>query len=250
MYLTSVIYPTRVFSHYQHHACNVGLMLFCLLQVCGYTNGNLEEEDPLAIKHEEDDLIKSIGPDITIIPIKKKKPQIKIRLRDVKEITAPRQVKQIPVYKSLTRSPRTPVRLVSGTEASTVGETYPHRKSLPLEKCPICMKFFRRMKTHLMKHEMVMSDPEHPLVCTFCNKAFNSQSNLQIHMRTHTGDRPYICEVCKKGFAQSCNLVNHMRVHTGEKPFKCPHCDRAFTQSGMLFLLALFLSKIFFIYWY
>lgn len=72
------------------------------------------------------------------------------------------------------------------------------------------------MKSHLLKHEMISQAPEHRLLCAFCQKAFNTPSNLAIHMRTHTGDKPYVCEVCQKSFSQSCNLVNHMRVHTGK----------------------------------
>lgn len=72
------------------------------------------------------------------------------------------------------------------------------------------------MKSHLLKHDMINRVPEERLMCTFCQKAFNTLSNLAIHMRTHTGDKPYICEVCQKSFSQSCNLVNHMRVHTGK----------------------------------
>uniref|UniRef100_A0A1Y1KUC5 C2H2-type domain-containing protein n=1 Tax=Photinus pyralis TaxID=7054 RepID=A0A1Y1KUC5_PHOPY len=134
------------------------------------------------------------------------------------------------------RSPRQTVRLITSEELlqADIRSSSLKRKSLPLEKCPICKKFFRRMKTHLQKHENMRRDPNDPLTCKFCMKAFNTGSNLIIHMRTHTGHKPYICEVCTKGFAQSCNLINHMRIHTGERPFKCPHCDRAFTQSGNL----------------
>ncbi|XP_017776250.1 PREDICTED: protein glass-like isoform X2 [Nicrophorus vespilloides] len=113
----------------------------------------------------------------------------------------------------------------------------PHckRKPLPLEKCHICKKYFRRMTTHLQKHaEIQQLNVNHSLSCRFCSKVFSNLGNLQIHMRTHTGMKPYVCEVCSKGFAQSCNLTNHMRIHTGERPFKCPHCDRAFSQSGNL----------------
>lgn len=71
------------------------------------------------------------------------------------------------------------------------------------------------MKTHLLKHDILPKSPEERLYCALCQKVFNTQSNLAIHMRGHNGDRPYICEVCNKCFSQSCNLVNHMRVHTG-----------------------------------
>lgn len=122
------------------------------------------------------------------------------------------------------------------SETMKYADVYPgsKRKSSPLEKCPMCKKYFRRMKTHLLKHSCLVSKPGDPLTCQYCSKVFNSGSNLSIHLRTHTGDKPYVCEVCLKGFAQSCNLANHMRIHTGERPFKCPHCDRAFTQSGNL----------------
>lgn len=176
-------------------------------------------------------LEKYIGPEVSIIPVRKK-PSFKIKLNGNYNAEKEGNVKQ----RIIQRSARQNVRLVSREEALTVeyGNINVRRKSLPLEKCPICKKFFRRMKTHLQKHEDVKRDPNDPLTCQFCMKSFNTGSNLSIHMRTHTGDKPYRCHLCSKGFAQSCNLVNHMRTHTGERPYKCPHCDRAFTQSGNL----------------
>lgn len=111
----------------------------------------------------------------------------------------------------------------------------PHckRKSHPLEKCPICKRYFRRIQTHLQKHADQNMELT-ALTCKFCYKQFSNLGNLQIHLRTHTNTKPYVCEVCAKAFTQSCNLTNHKRIHTGERPFKCPHCERSFTQSGNL----------------
>ncbi len=34
-------------------------------------------------------------------------------------------------------------------------------------------------------------------ICNVCSKNFSSASALQIHNRTHTGEKPYKCEVRK-----------------------------------------------------
>ncbi|XP_037309648.2 oocyte zinc finger protein XlCOF6 isoform X2 [Pungitius pungitius] len=99
---------------------------------------------------------------------------------------------------------------------------------LSLHPCMHCSASFAR-PSQLLQHQRA----EHALkpsgfLCTECGRAFNSHSNLRIHLNVHTGARPYTCSDCGKSFSQSGALKIHRRIHTGERPYSCGFCGRGF----------------------
>jgi uncharacterized Zn-finger protein len=53
--------------------------------------------------------------------------------------------------------------------------------------------------------------------CQECAKGFHRPSNLQVHMRTHTGERPFACPTCSRPFQTKSNCTRHEKaVHRTE----------------------------------
>ncbi|ELW67972.1 Sal-like protein 3 [Tupaia chinensis] len=61
-------------------------------------------------------------------------------------------------------------------------------------------------------------DPFFKHKCRFCAKVFGSDSALQIHLRSHTGERPFKCNVCGNRFSTKGNLKVHFQRHRDKYP--------------------------------
>ncbi|XP_055049158.2 sal-like protein 1 [Misgurnus anguillicaudatus] len=98
---------------------------------------------------------------------------------------------------------------------------------------PLNLTFFDHMKRPsedcILKHK-----------CRFCAKVFGSDSALQIHLRSHTGERPYKCNICGNRFSTRGNLKVHFQRHKDKypniqmNPYPVPeHLDNIPTSTGI-----------------
>lgn len=53
--------------------------------------------------------------------------------------------------------------------------------------------------------------------CSICSKGFKDKYSVNVHIRTHTGEKPFACIHCGKNFRQKAHLAKHYQTHLAQK---------------------------------
>ncbi|EEC19525.1 regulator of sex-limitation, putative [Ixodes scapularis] len=80
--------------------------------------------------------------------------------------------------------------------------------------CSLCQRSFSK-EAHLHRHMDKHASRKDQ--CPVCQLLCSSGHQLQIHMRTHTGEKPYACDLCPRRFTKQVNLKRHLQVHTKKR---------------------------------
>ncbi|KAJ7997746.1 hypothetical protein DPEC_G00215320, partial [Dallia pectoralis] len=122
----------------------------------------------------------------------------------------------------------------------------------PCKDCGIWYRSERNLQAHLMyycasRQKQPASSPPpqdkpkesypNERVCPFpqCNKSCPSASSLEIHMRTHSGERPFVCLICLSAFTTKANCERHLKVHTDTQNGVCHGCGFVSTTRDILY---------------
>lgn len=49
--------------------------------------------------------------------------------------------------------------------------------------------------------------------CNYCSRVFGTDNSLQVHLRSHFGERPFVCSVCGQWFISEDDLKAHFHQH-------------------------------------
>uniref|UniRef100_A0A8D0DME8 Zinc finger protein ZFPM1 n=1 Tax=Salvator merianae TaxID=96440 RepID=A0A8D0DME8_SALMN len=120
----------------------------------------------------------------------------------------------------------------------------------PCKDCGIWYRSERNLQAHLMYYCASRQNATSPTaeekpkeaypnerICPFpqCKKSCPSASSLEIHMRSHSGERPFVCLICLSAFTTKANCERHLKVHTDTLNGVCHSCGFISTTRDILY---------------
>eukprot|EP00069_Balaena_mysticetus_P009371 bmy_20206T0 len=137
--------------------------------------------------------------------------------------------------------------------ASILATAVVNKDVFPCKDCGIWYRSERNLQAHLLYYcasrqgtssPAVAAPDEKPKetypnerVCPFpqCRKSCPSASSLEIHMRSHSGERPFVCLICLSAFTTKANCERHLKVHTDTLTGVCHSCGFISTTRDILY---------------
>ncbi|XP_042774918.1 zinc finger protein ZFPM1 isoform X1 [Panthera leo] len=136
--------------------------------------------------------------------------------------------------------------------ASILATAVINKDVFPCKDCGIWYRSERNLQAHLLYYcasrqttgspaaaadEKPKDTYPNERVCPFpqCRKSCPSASSLEIHMRSHSGERPFVCLICLSAFTTKANCERHLKVHTDTLSGVCHSCGFISTTRDILY---------------
>ncbi|XP_047386077.1 zinc finger protein ZFPM1 isoform X2 [Sciurus carolinensis] len=137
--------------------------------------------------------------------------------------------------------------------ASILASAVINKDVFPCKDCGIWYRSERNLQAHLLYYcasrqsagsPATAATEEKPKeahpnerICPFpqCRKSCPSASSLEIHLRSHSGERPFVCLICLSAFTTKANCERHLKVHTDTLSGVCHSCGFISTTRDILY---------------